>query len=414
MSDTQAAPKHALPQRLGSMDAFRGFVMLLMASGGLALASAASAFPDCPVWQAAAFHTSHVEWRGCSLWDLIQPSFMFLVGTSMAFSYAARADRGQSYGQMLVHAAVRAIVLILLGVFLRSNGRSQINWTFEDVLTQIGLGYFFLFLLWRRNWGVQLLAAAAILVGYWALFYFYPLPPEGFDYSQVGVSQEWLAEYGFTGVEAHWNKNVNPAHAFDVWFLNLFPRESVFLYNGGGYQTLSFIPSLATMIFGLLVGEWLKTDNSRFTKLCGLLVIGGLLVAIGVVLDGSGVAPLVKRIWTPTWAVWSAGVATLLLAAFYLVVDVLGWRSLVFFLVVVGMNSIVMYVMSYLCKGWFAQTLQTLFGPHLFDNIAMLLGPLAGSGGADALTATVRSAAVLGCMWLVVWWLYRQRIFVRI
>ena len=390
--------------------------MLLMASGGLALAGAASYFPDSPAWQLAGFHVSHVPWRGCSLWDLIQPSFMFLVGTSMAFSYAARADRGESYSHLLGHAAARAIILILLGVFLRSNGRDQTYWTFEDVLTQIGLGYFFLFLLWRRGWGVQLLAAAAILVGYWSLFYFYPLPPEGFDYRGVGVSQAWLAEHGFTGIEAHWNKNVNPAHAFDVWFLNLFPRETAFAYNGGGYQTLNFIPSLATMIFGLLIGEWLRSDNSRITKLCGLLVLGGLLLVIGTALDGGGSAPLVKRIWTPTWAVWSAGAAALMLAAFYLVIDVFRLRALGFVFIVVGMNSIVMYVMSYLCKGWIADTLQTHFGGDLFENGALLLTPLSDSSAhaIAAFTDPVRAAVVLACMWLGVWWLYRQKIFVRI
>lgn len=418
MSESAGVLRGAPSPRLVSMDAFRGFVMLLMASSGLGLAAASRYFPDSSAWESIAFHVSHVEWRGWSLWDLIQPSFMFLVGTSMAFSYAARAARGQSFGEMLGHAAVRAIVLILLGVFLRSNGRDQTYWTFEDVLTQIGLGYLFLFLLWRRPWGVQLLAAGAILVGYWSLFYFYPSPPEGFDYAQVGVSQEWLAEHGFTGVEAHWNKNVNPAHAADVWFLNLFPRQSPFAFNGGGYQTLSFLPSLATMIFGLLVGEWLRTENSAFTKFAGLLVIGGLLVAAGVVADGSGVAPMVKRIWTPSWAVWSAGAATLLLAAFYFFVDLCGLKRAAFVFTVVGMNSIAFYVMAGLCRGWIADALRTHLGQDVFEQAALLVAPALATNPSpaliDAAAGSIQSVAVLGCMWLVAWWMYRQRIFVRI
>ena len=342
-----AASPRTLTRRLAGIDAYRGFVMLLMASHGLGLASAARVAPENGWLQFLSFHVSHIPWRGWSLWDLIQPSFMFLVGTSMAFSYAARAARGQSYIEMLRHAVLRALILILLGVFLRSNGRDLTYWTFEDVLTQIGLGYVFLFLLWGRGWFIQLVAATAILAGYWALFYYYPLPPVDFDYASVGVSQEFRLAESFTGYEAHWNKNTNPAHAFDVWFLNLFPRESEFLYNGGGYHTLSFIPSLATMIFGLMAGGLLRGAYDKWTKLFGLLIFAGVLIAAGNIWDQSGYGPLVKRIWTPSWAIWSAGVSTLLLAVFFFFCDVCNMSKLAFPLRVVGMNSIVIYVMSY-------------------------------------------------------------------
>src|SRR5207249_446599 len=112
------------PGRLVSMDAYRGFVMLLMASEGLRIAEVAHAsFPQSPLWQFLAYHVDHVEWVGCSLWDLIQPSFTFLVGVALAFSFATRKARGQSWGQMLRHAVIRSVALVLLGVFLRSVGR---------------------------------------------------------------------------------------------------------------------------------------------------------------------------------------------------------------------------------------------------------------------------------------------------
>ena len=229
-------------QRLVSLDAYRGLTMLAMASGGLGLHRVAQNFPESRFWQFIGYEFEHVEWVGCAVWDLIQPSFMFMVGVAMAYSGASRQAHGQSYARMLGHAAVRALVLILLGVFLRSDNRPQTNFTFEDVLSQIGLGYFFLFLLWGRGARWQFAAAIAILVGYWCYFYAYPTPTADFNYSSVGVPPNWPH---LQGIAEHWDKNTNAAAAFDAWFLNLFPRAKPFVYNGGGYLTLSFIPSLA-------------------------------------------------------------------------------------------------------------------------------------------------------------------------
>ncbi len=395
---TTSSLSKPLPPRLASLDAFRGFVMIAMASSGFGLARVARKFPDNDWWQTIGFQFEHVEWRGWSFWDLIQPSFMFMVGVSMAFSYAARASKGQSYGRMLLHAAIRALVLILLGIFLRSNGRVQTYFTFEDVLTQIGLGYVFLFLLWGRPLWVQGLATIAILAGYWALFWQYPVPPEGFDYTQVGVSQDW--EH-FEGLEQHWDKNTNPAADFDVWFLNLFPREEPFRFNGGGYQTLNFIPSLATMIIGLMVGGQLRSRDGNIPKLIGIVVAGLILGAGGLLLDQYGYCPLVKRIWTPSWAIFSAGAACLLLAAFYLLVDILRLKPLAWPLIVVGMNSIVMYVLAGLSAGWALQMLKTHLGASFFEQFGVY-APIA------------ERVSVVLVFWLFCAWLYRQRIFVRI
>ena len=128
------------PARLTSMDAYRGFVMFLMMAEVLHMGRVASAFPDSGFWKFLDFHTSHVDWVGCSLHDMIQPSFSFLVGVALPFSIASRAAKGQSAFAMTGHALWRSLILILLGVFLRSVGRPQTNWTFEDTLTQIGLG----------------------------------------------------------------------------------------------------------------------------------------------------------------------------------------------------------------------------------------------------------------------------------
>src|SRR5262245_19304786 len=218
-SANPVAPSPA-PPRLGSIDAYRGLVMFLMMAEVLRLSAVAAKFPDSGFWKFLAFHQSHVPWAGCSLHDLIQPSFSFLVGVSLPFSIASRESKGQSRPWMIFHAVWRAVVLVLLGVFLRSVGRQQTNWTFEDTLYQIGFGYVPLFLLGftRQRW--QWAAFVTILVGYWAAFAWY-LPPTDFDYAKYGVPPDW--PYDYSELAAHWNKNSNLASPFATWFLTLFP-----------------------------------------------------------------------------------------------------------------------------------------------------------------------------------------------
>src|SRR5216684_8425727 len=144
--------------RLISLDAFRGLVMVLMLGEHMRLPEVARAFPHSALWGLIAFNTEHVPWQGCSLHDLIQPAFSFLVGAAMPFSIASRRARGEGFGRMLAHAAWRSIALIFLGIVLRSLERSQTYWTFEDTLTQIGLGYPFLFLLTFTSLRVQVVA----------------------------------------------------------------------------------------------------------------------------------------------------------------------------------------------------------------------------------------------------------------
>jgi predicted acyltransferase len=427
---TEAAPQ-APPQpapagkagRLGSLDAYRGAIMLFMASGGLALPAVAKQFPDSPVWQFLAFNTDHVAWVGCSLWDLIQPSFMFMVGVAMPYSIASRRAKSDSEAKIVAHVLYRAVVLVLLGIFLSSNWGPpghRTNFTFVNVLTQIGLGYAFLYLLLGRGLRVQLAAIAGILVGYWLLFLLYPLPGPDFDYSSVGWDSSWQ---GLPGWLAHWDKNTNAAAAFDSWFLNLFPpaEGKPFRFNNGGYQTLNFVPSLATMILGLMAGELLRGPTSKVDKFARLLLAGAVCLVLGS-LAGETVCPIVKRIWTPSWTLFSAGWTFWMLAGFFLVIDMVGWRRWAFPLVVVGMNSIAMYCMAQLMKGWVGTTLQTHLGRFALPAVANVVAPLLAALGSAAdpvwLNNTygpiVQSAAVLFVLWLICLWMYRRGIFLRI
>jgi predicted acyltransferase len=392
-----AAPAAA---RLTSLDAYRGLAMFLMLAEMLHLSQVAKAVPGNSFWAFLAHHQTHVEWAGCTLHDLIQPSFTFMVGVSLPFSLASRRARGSSTGAMVVHAFWRALVLVLLGVFLRSLGHSQTRWTFEDTLTQIGLGYGFLFLLGLRPMRDQLIALGLILVGYWAAFAVYPLPGPDFDWAAAGVTPDW--PHHFQGFAAHWNKNTNAAWAFDTWFMNLFPREEPFQFNRGGYSTLSFIPTLGTMILGLLAGEILRSDASRSQKIRRLLAASAICFVLALVPAWLGVSPIVKRIWTPGWTLFSGGWCFAIMAAFYAAIDVAGWKAWAFPLVVIGANSIVAYCMEWLAAGFVHDALLRHLGEAQFRWFGAAYEPL------------VLGAATLFILWLILLWMYRRKVFVRI
>jgi predicted acyltransferase len=382
------------------MDAYRGLVMFLMMAEVLSLSHVARSQPESWFWKFLAHHQSHVEWIGCSLHDLIQPSFSFLVGVALPFSLANRSARGQSRAGMMLHAFWRALVLILLGVFLRSINRPLTYWTFEDTLSQIGLGYGILFLLGMRSSRVQWISLAVILFGYWAAFALYPLPAPDFDYTKVGVPKDW--PHLMTGFPAHWNKNSNLAWAFDTWFLNLFPREKPFEFNGGGYATLSFIPTLGTMILGLIAGGVLRSEGAPWAKVKWLAWAGVLGLISGSLLGWLGICPVVKRIWTPSWTLFSGGWCFLFLAGFYALVDICSCKRGVFPLVVIGMNSIAAYCVAHLFEDFVSSSLST----HLGSNAFRLFG--------NSYQPLFHGVIVLFIFWLILYWMYRKKIFIRI
>jgi heparan-alpha-glucosaminide N-acetyltransferase len=307
--------------------------------------------------------------------------------------------KGQSFGRLLAHTMWRSFLLIALGIFLRSIDSTQTYFTFEDTLTQIGLGYTFVFLLayCRPKW--QWTALGAVLFGYWLAWALYPAPGANFNWAAVGVPQNW--PYNFAGFAAHWNKNSNLGQAFDLWFLNLFPRASRFAFNDGGYLTLSFIPTLGTMILGLRAGEWFRAAAPKI-PVKKFVIAGVLLMAGAVLLHVTGICPIVKRIWTPSWTLFSGGVCFLFLAAFSWVIDVKGYRKWSFPLVVVGMNSIAAYMIAHLWEEFLIRNLHINLGYRIFDAFG------------DGLQPLILGIAVMICYWLSLYWMFRKRIFIRI
>lgn len=371
-----------VPIRNQAVDAYRGLVMLLMMAEVLRLPLVAQSFPDSWIWQTLAYHQSHVAWEGCSLHDMIQPSFSFLVGVALPYSIASRMAKGATLGRLFGHACWRALVLIAMGIFLRSTHSAQTNFTFEDTLTQIGLGYPFLFLLGFRPPRWQWAALGVILAGYWLVWALYPVAPE----------------LGFGG---HWMKADNFGAAFDRWFTNLFPRETPYVANRGGYLTLSFIPTLGTMILGLVAGRWLR-EAAPELPLRKFVVAGAAGVAAGLVLHFAGVCPIVKRIWTPSWTLFSGGLCFLFLAGFSWVIDAKGYRRWAFPLVVIGMNSIAAYLIAHLWDGFLLDSFRIHLGADFFNFTGAGMAPF------------WRGVAVLAVFYWVLLWLYRRKLFLKV
>jgi heparan-alpha-glucosaminide N-acetyltransferase len=434
--------------RLMSVDAFRGLVMLLLVSdinGAFSFYEMARRFPDSPVWRALGTQFSHVEWSGAAIWDLIMPSFVFLIGIAMPLSHAARARRGETGGQIALHAGLRVITLLLLGLTLRLPISTNVDfiWPFllllpglpiEDwtqkvlrpqdarvpsavhlaiwvvvliatavrlihqvqrlgnydlgaLLPQVAFAYALLYPLVNRSLRAQFWAFAAILFGYWLAFALYPLP-------QVAADS---AEY--TGWFAHWNIDTNLAGDFDLWFLNLLPRATRFAGNDHGYQTLNFIPTAATMLIGMMVGHLLQSGSltaARFRK--GVTLAGVASLLAGLVL-GTFACPIVKSIWTPTWVLFSGGIVLLVFALFYFLCEELQVRAGIWLLVAAGSNTILLYVLACNYKWWFLERWRDVFGSTVFVGTWQPL---------------LESVAFMLSAWLLAVIMHRMRIFIRL
>ena len=373
--------------RLVSLDAYRGFVMLAMVSGGLGLGH----LLKDPTWGRIADQFSHREWVGCTFWDLIQPSFMFIVGVAMPFAFARRRQQGDSWGRQFAHAVQRALLLVLIGIFLDSIRHPAPEIQFIRVLQQIAVGYLIAFLVLHRGPLVQAATAVLLLAGHTLAFEWYgraagvdPWAPK----VNVGAALDgWM--------HAHLTAAVNALHQA------LFHSDcavSIWPVSSGNYVTLNAVSSAATILFGVLCGELLRGGWSRQAKLAVLLLAGtgGLLLGWGL----SFPVPLVKRIWTASFGVYAAGWTFLMIFAFYLLIDVIGWRHWAFPFVVVGMNSIAIYVSA----GVLSPVIRECLKP--FTERPLSYVPLA--------APVVVALLVVAVQWLLCYWLYRQRIFFRV
>ncbi len=401
----------ANPPRLLSLDTFRGLVMWTLASSGLALAATAKRLGYGPetetatwtgwLWQTLAFHNSHPPWDsqfylvGVSYWDLIQPAFMFMVGAAMPYSYAKRRARGDSQLQLASHALIRSVLLVAIGMFLQTrNSGLETNTLLTNVLAQIGLGYFFVYLLMPFSATTQIVCGATVLVAYTAWMLSYPLPQELSTQAAESIAGLRVPETVARQFALMHNAAAETDPALLGWLLGSDSIEP----HRGGYATLNFIPATVTILLGVLAGGLLKSDRDAGTKLTRLFLGGAVCMAIAVVASLT-VCPVVKRIWTPAWTLYSGAYVLWALAMLYWLVDVHGWKRWTYPLVVVGTNSLAVYLMAMLTKRWVADRLQVYLGDEIF---AGPYGP------------TVQAASVFAVFWLVCLYLYRNKLFLKV
>jgi predicted acyltransferase len=373
----------AAPARLRSIDALRGFDMFWIIGGDAALITLAKW--DNSLWvswvPASARRTvieqlEHVEWQGFHFYDLIFPLFLFVVGAVIPFSLAAHQERGGGRAALYWRIARRTKLLFALG--LLCNGFLQLDFTnlrVAGVLQRIALCYgaAALLVMHCRPRGL-VVATLVILLGYWALLAFVPAPGgSAGDYSKAG----------------------NLAGYVDRQYL---PGKIMAAYYGDGDNEgiVSTLPAVATALFGVLAGYWLRSARSPRAKVLGLAVAGVVCLLLG---EGWGlVFPIIKILWTSSYVLVAGGWSLLLLALFYGVIDVLGYWRWSFFFLVIGANAITIYVVQRFMD---------------FSKMAaFFLGGVMRHSGSFA--PVVLALGILAVKWLFLLYLYRRRLFLRV
>jgi predicted acyltransferase len=364
--------KDLMSERVLSIDALRGFDMFWIIGGGTVFESLVEAWKH-PVTQTIRHQLDHVKWEGFHFEDLIFPLFVFLVGVVLPFSISRRVERGQSRAAIHLHVVKRTAVLILIGLVM--NGLLDFNWPqmrWPGVLQRIALCYFFAALLViNTRWRMQAIVAGVVLLLYWAVTMLIPVP--GFsagDLTPEGCLSSYIDQHLIHGK----------------------------LYYGYGDNEgiISTLPAVCTALLGALAGHWLRSNRAGSRKAAGL-ALAGVVCLIAGYLWGM-VFPIIKILWTSSYVLFAGGWSLLLLALFYWVVDVKGYKKWAFFFVVIGTNAITIYF------------LEGFIG---FGGIARLF--LAGvAEHAGVVKPLVLPLGALMTGWLLLWFLYRRRVFFKI
>lgn len=356
-------PRAVRTDRLMSLDAFRGFTMFWLLGGkAFVVAVATLAGLDFVLYQ-----LGHSAWEGVRYYDLVWPSFMLMVGMAVPFSFARRS-LVQTRSQLMLTAWKRAIILFLLGSVRESLSSGTPVWfEMSSALQPIAIAYLVTSYLAGRPVRLQIGVAAAILAGYAALLAFVP-------------AGEFPA--------GTYEKNRNVITAVDLAVLGR-------AHPAGWGTLLSMIPTIATTIVGLLLGQVLMTDASGRTKakVIGLTGLGCLAAGYAV----SPVIPIIMKLWTTSYALVVTGWACLLFLVFYWLVDLKGWQRWSFPLIVIGVNALAAYLLpTFVPMGKIVGTFTKPVAP-LFGDFAPIF----------------TTGAVLLAGWLLLLWLYRRKIFLR-
>jgi|tagenome__1003787_1003787.scaffolds.fasta_scaffold20978918_2 predicted acyltransferase len=383
---SKPGPVVATPNaRVLSLDALRGFDMFWIIGGDkLALAILALIPESSAPWvEQAKLQFKHVDWEGFHFYDLIMPLFLFVVGAAMPFSFARRAELGHSKSRMMVKLLSRTVILFILGMAVQGHlldfNLDKLH-PFSNTLQAIAVGYFFsgIFMLFLPVWA-QIGAAIFLMLLYWGLLMFIPVPIEGQE-AVRGVLKE----------------HANVAYMVEQWVMGRFIDHTDPPYT----WVLSGMTFTSTTLLGVFAGYILRGRSKPMMRLVWLVLLGAVCLGAGWAWAKYLHFPIIKHIWTSSMVLWAAGWSYLLLALFYLVIDVIGLRLIAFPLVVIGMNAIVAYVAYHLVIPFdkISTTLVGGFASHFDPHVGSLI---------LALTTVF-------LVWLLLYHLYRHKIFLRI
>ena len=338
----------------------------------------------------------HAQWNGWTPADFIFPSFVFLVGVSMVFSFASRLRRGESRGQILLHAFKRSLLLIAIGLWVNVFpfvGLDLHTWRIEGVTQRIALCYFFaaILVLWS-NWRGQVIAIAACLIGYWALLRFVPVP-------------------GF-GVPGRDIPFMDPDRNLVAWLDRALFSGRLYNVTRDPEGIISTIPAIGTALLGVVTGQWLRSEKTASTKAIRMLFFGLLGLATGLLWNRW--FPINKNLWTSSFVLLTAGFALVFLSLLYWVTEIKRWRGAwtIPFLVF-GMNAIAGFIADSLVYGpGYSFTVNRVSGPVSWHEAAQAW--LESHGAATPNASLIYSiGAVLFC-WTLLWLLWRKRIFLKV
>jgi heparan-alpha-glucosaminide N-acetyltransferase len=359
----EAPPQRSPQPRYLALDAYRGFIMLVLVSGGFGLAELAR---RRPAFTGLANQFDHMPWEWIAFWDLIQPAFMFMVGVAMPFALARRMEQSATRRQLFWHVVARSFRLILMSQILISIGSGKLCFQLINVLAQIGICYFLCYLIMQLKFRWQAVIAGLILAGYWGLFVAFP-----------GTEGPFLS------------KTTNVGAVIDTF---VFGHP-----NSDDWTTINFLTSTVTTLFGVWTGRLLQSKRSDKEKMRIIAISAVLCLALGLAIHPWN--PIIKRICTTSFTLYSTGWVLLMLLGFYWFVEVKGYRKWTFPLIVIGANSIFIYSVHQVLQGWLNRAL------GVFTLQFTWLGDFA---------PVAQSCAVLLVMWYLCYWLYQRKIFFKL
>ena len=368
---TTPNPAAVLPERLTSLDFFRGFTMFMLVGEATNLYSLLNS-PDLhgTLIGTLGLQFEHHPWNGLRFWDLIQPFFMFIVGVAMPFSIGRRWEQGDSWGRTLQHALKRSGLLLLFGWGLYCIGPGRITFELWNVLAQLSFTYLVAFLMMRQPARTQIL----------------------FSFFLIALTELFYRSWPVAG----FNQPFTPDQNFGSWMDMLLMGK----LSRGHWVAINAVPTAAHTMWGVLAGQVLKSSRAPMQKIKILAIAGAIGLVAGYALDP--LTPIIKRICTSSFVIVTGGWCLVALALSYWLIDVKKWRKGSQFFNIVGMNSLAIYLVT------------NSGGEDWFHRVAkpFVMGLLGWAGELNAKIAT--SLVVWGMLWYLCYWLYKKRIFIRI